>query len=96
MPDRAETRKQLNRILVVAVLDALLLIVLVYVAFVDRSDGAVSAIGPAHGLLFLLLLFLCAKGAGEGRWGWWFPAIALVPFASLAGDLKIRKDLESA
>ena len=97
--DPAQARKLLNAVLVVALLDALLLLVLLYVAFVDRSDSAVSVIGPIHGVGFIALLFLCARGAGERRWGWWFPAIVLVtggPIGSLVGDFTLRRKLPAA
>ena len=93
-PTDASTRKLLNAVLAVGIADALLLLVLLYVAFVDRSDAAVSAIGPIHGVGFLVLLGLTLKGAGDGRWGWWFPGIVLVtggPVGSIAGDLILRR-----
>ena len=77
--------------------DALLLLVLMYVAFVDRSDAAVSVIGPIHGLGFLALLYLTSKGAMEDRWGWWFPAIVLItggPLGSILGDMRLRRETE--
>jgi hypothetical protein len=36
------------------------------------------------------------SGAGEGLWGWWFPAIVVVtlgPPGSLIGDVRIRRRL---
>lgn len=98
MPDRAETLKALNQVLAVAIVDGVLFLVLLYVAFVDRSDSAVSVIGPIHGVGFLGLLFLTVKGASDGRWPWWFPAVTLVtggPPGSLLGDLKLRRDLKA-
>ena len=89
------TIRRLNLIRAVAVVDALLLVVLV-IAAVNDAEGVVNWLGPIHGVGFLALLFLCARGAGERRWGWWFPAIVVVtlgPPGSLIGDLKIRKDL---
>ena len=97
--DAASQRKALNRVLAVGVADALLLVVLLYFAFVDRSDAAVSILGPIHGVGFLVLLFLTAQGAGEKRWGWWFPAIVLVtagPLGSIVGDVKLRRELPPA
>jgi hypothetical protein len=41
-----ETRRRLNVVLAVGIADALLLVVLVYVAFIDRNEGAISIIGP--------------------------------------------------
>jgi integral membrane protein len=94
-----DTRKRLNLVLAVGIADALLLVVLMYVAFVDRSDSAVSILGPIHGLGFLLLLWLTARGAGEGRWGWWFPAVVLVtggPLGSIVGEIVLRRQLGQA
>ena len=94
--DAASRRKALNRVLAVGIADALLLVVLLYFAFADRSDAAVSVLGPIHGVGFLVLLFLTAQGAGEKRWGWWFPALVFVtggPLGTIVGDLVLRKRL---
>lgn len=98
-PDPVTTLKQLNLIRVIAILDILLLVPLVMnlVGIVD-SDAMVSVIGPVHGVGFLLLLFLCVKGAGEERWGWWFPAIVVItlgPIGSLYGEHRVRRELTS-
>ena len=90
-----ETRRALDRVRVVAVLDALLLVPLVWASLTER-ETLVSVLGPIHGVGFLLLLVLTAKGAGEERWGWWFPAVTLLtggPLGSLVGDLRIRRSL---
>lgn len=92
-------RKLLDVTLVVGILDALLLVALVYVAFIDRSDAAVSAIGPIHGLGYVILLGLTAYGARKRYWGWWFPAIVLVtagPPGTIAGDVILRRRLKTA
>jgi hypothetical protein len=89
-------RRRLNIVLLVGVIDALLLVVLVYVAFVNRSDAAVHVLGPVHGLGYLVLLGLTANGAVERRWGWWFPALVLVtggPVGTIAGDVVLRRRL---
>jgi integral membrane protein len=94
--DAADQRRALNRVLAVGIADALLLLVLMYFAFVDRSDAAVSILGPIHGVGFLILLFLTVSGAGAKRWGWWFPAIVVVtggPLGSIVGDLILRRRL---
>ncbi len=94
-----DLRRQLNVVLAVGLADALLLLVLFYVAFVDRSDAAVSVIGPLHGFGFLALLYLTGTGAVERRWGWWFPALVLVtggPLGSLIGDVTLRRRLTAA
>jgi integral membrane protein len=81
-------------VLAVGLADALLLVVLLYFAFVDRNEAAISVLGPIHGVGFLVLLFLTAQGAGERRWGWWFPVLVLVtggPLGTIAGDLVLRR-----
>jgi len=91
----AETLRRLDVIRWVALADAVLLVVLLAAA-ITEAEGLVSVLGPIHGFGFLVLLFLCVRGAGEGRWGWWFPAIVVVtlgPPGSLIGDLRIRREL---
>ncbi len=92
----ASQRRALNVVLAVGIADALLLVVLMYFAFVDRSDTAVSVLGPIHGIGYLILLYLTVSGAGAKRWGWWFPAIVLVtggPLGSIIGDVVLRRRL---
>jgi hypothetical protein len=91
-PSRAGARRLLTQVLWVGIADALLLLVLV--VFVDRSDSAVSIIGPIHGVGFLLLLAMTAAGAQRRYWGWWFPALVVVtggPIGSLAGEVVVRR-----
>jgi len=92
----AGQRRALNLVLAVGIADALLLVVLLYVAFVDRSDAAVSVLGPIHGVGYLILLYLTVTGAAAKRWAWWFPAIVLVtggPLGSIVGDTILRRQL---
>jgi hypothetical protein len=96
--DLAARRKLLNVVLAVGLADGALLVVLVYFAFIDRSDTAVHVLGPIHGLGFLALLGLAANGALQAFWGGWFPAIVLVtggPIGSLAGDAILRRRLDA-
>ena len=91
----ARTLKDLRIIRWLAIADFLLLVPLVVAAVTDR-EGVVSVLGPIHGVGFLLLLFLCVRGVGQDRWGWWFPAIVVVtlgPPGSLIGEHRIRRDL---
>jgi len=88
-------KRRLNVILVLAIVDAVLLVPLVLHKFADL-DVPVFPIGMTHGLLFIALVALCAKGAVEGLWGWWFPIITVItggPLGSLVGEIKIRRDL---
>ena len=94
--ERATTLKRLNVIGVIAIADALLLAVLLYASITD-SD-LVHVLGPIHGAGFVALVALCARGAVEKRWDWWFPAIVVVtggPPGSLIGDYVLRRKLGS-
>jgi hypothetical protein len=93
--NESTVRRRLDRIRIIAIVDAALLVLLVIAAFKD-NEGVVDWLGPVHGVGYLLLLFLCARGAAERLWGWWFPAIVVVtlgPPGSLIGDVKIRREL---
>ena len=92
-------RRLLDIVLVVGIADFALLLVLLYVARIDRSDAAVSVLGPIHGIGFLALLALTSRGALERYWGWWLPAIVLLtggPIGSLVGELVLRRRLRPA
>jgi Domain of unknown function (DUF3817) len=94
-----DVKKLLNTVLAVGIADALLLVVLVYFAWIDRSDNAVHVLGPIHGLGFLALLGLTANGALQRLWGWWFPALVLVtggPLGSIVGDVILRRRVGAA
>ena len=93
--NESTVRRRLNVIRIIAIVDALLLVPLVIAALND-NEGVVDWLGPLHGVGYLILLFLCTRGATERLWGWWFPAIVVVtlgPPGSLIGDVKIRREL---
>ena len=93
--DRATLRSRLDLIRIVAIVDGILLLVLIAAAVTD-SESVVSVLGPIHGIGYLILLFLCIRGAAEELWGWWFPALVVVtlgPPGSLIGDIRIRRTL---
>jgi hypothetical protein len=94
-PSARARRASLNLVLAVGIIDGLLLLVLLYVAFVNRNDSAVSVLGPIHGLGYVYLLYLTATGAGRGMWGWWFPGVVLItggPLGSILGELRLRRE----
>jgi hypothetical protein len=94
-PSLSDPKKLRNAVLAVGLADALALVVLLYFAFVNRSDTVVHVLGPIHGLGFLALLALTANGAAQRFWGWWFPAAVLVtggPLGSLIGEVVLRRD----
>lgn len=96
--DTNKTLRLLRLIRIVAIADFVLLIPLVLAAVGER-EGVVDVLGPIHGVGFLGLLFLCVRGVGEDRWGWWFPAIVVAtlgPPGSLIGERRIRRELVGA
>jgi hypothetical protein len=98
MNDPVTTLRRLNWVRWIAILDALLLVPLLFAA-ITNADGLVSVLGPAHGLGFVALCVLIALGALEGLWGWWFLAVTIVtlgPPGSLVGEARIRRGLRAA
>lgn len=92
-----DTTRRLNVILVLAIVDAVLLVPLLAHRFAEL-EIPVFPIGLTHGLLFIALVGLCAKGALDGLWGWWFPAITVVtggPLGSILGDIVVRRRLRA-
>ena len=93
--NNASIKRRLNVILVLAIVDAVLLVPLVLHRFADL-DVPVFPIGITHGILFIALVGLCAKGVLDGLWGWWYPIVTVItggPPGSLIGEIKIRRDL---
>ena len=96
-PAEPGVRRALDRVRAVAVIDALLLVALLWAALTHR-EGVVNILGPIHGFGFLLLVFLTVQGAGAGRWGWWFPIVTVVtagPPGSLLGEIHLRRQLQA-
>ena len=87
-------KRLLNAILAISILDFVLFVFLIIFAFIHRSDSAVHVLGPVHGIGFLIMLLLAARGANERQWGWWFPLIILVtagPIGAVVGDVILRR-----
>lgn len=95
MPDRATTLQKLDRIRLIAVLDVILLVVLLGFSFSGNERG-VSILGPIHGGVVLVLLYLTVVGVGEKRWGWLFPVTTLLPIFALLYDVKLRRQVATA
>jgi len=94
-PSVADIRRQLNIILPVAILDGLLLIPLV-LASINDDDDLIGILGPIHGIGFIILLALTARGVLKGMWGWWFTIVVVVtggPPGSIVGDIVVRRQL---
>jgi len=94
MPDRATTLKKLDLIRIVAAVDLLLLVVLVYFSrWVTDYEAGVSILGPTHGVIVVVLLYLTAVGAGEKRWGWLFPITTPIPIFALLYEARLRREI---
>jgi hypothetical protein len=88
-------KKRLLVVRIVAILDAFLLVPLVY-GFIADAEVHKELLGPIHGTGFLLLVYLVGMGAVQKLWDWWFPAIVVVtlgPPGSLMGDLIISRQI---
>lgn len=96
MPDIAVTMKKLDQIRWLAIADLVLFLALMYVAVIDRNDGAVSVLGALHGLGVLAMMYIAAVGAGEDRWPWWLVGAVIVPAAGILGEEKVRRDLAAS
>jgi len=94
----SQEMKFLNWIAVVAILDFLLLIPLVWASrWVADKHDIVSVLGPVHGFFFVILIGLCVFGTINKWWGWWFPLITLITggaIGSLIGDWIVRRELK--
>jgi hypothetical protein len=93
----ARPLRLLRLIVIVSIIDFILLIPLLVGVIIDWHDVA-PIIGPIHGLVFLYDVYLVCRGAGEGWWGWWYPAVTIVtggpPGALLGHNRAKRQALE--
>ncbi len=88
----------LNQVRWIAIVDAALLVPLLWATFTHNED-VIDVLGPIHGIGFLVLMGLVGIGALNKLWGWWFPIITLVtagPLGSLIGEWKVRKGVRAA
>jgi hypothetical protein len=93
--DGVTIRRGLRLIRWVALLDGVLLVPLVAAAL-SHAEGAVDVLGPIHGGIFLILMFLVVRGVANGWWGWWFPTLVLLtagPPGALLYELRATRRL---
>ncbi len=96
-PDSEVIRKRLATIYWVAWADLALLVVLLFGSLTNNED-IVHIFGPIHGIGFLIGLALVVRGAAEGLWGWWYPAITFIttgPPGAIYGHYRILKKLDA-
>ena len=95
-PARETILRRLRLVRWLGVADTLLLLWLMYAAYVVHDRDLVRVLGPIHGAGFLLLLAIAGVSASERLWGWWFPAAILLtggPVGALVGDWAIVRRL---
>lgn len=76
-----------------ALADLVLLIALVASSLTGQRE-LVRALGPAHGINFLLLIAIAATAVLDGLWGWWFPAAILLtagPLGAIVGERVVQR-----
>ena len=96
--EAATIRRGLRLIHWVALLDGVLLVPLL-VAALSHAEGVIDVLGPIHGGVFLVLMFLVIRGVGNGWWGWWVPTIVLLtagPPGALICEQRIARGLAQA
>jgi integral membrane protein len=96
-------KTRIGRLRIIGWLEGISLLLLVVIAvplkYVSGDPGFVRALGPIHGILFLLFIFN-ALGAGiEQRWSfrtttWKVLVACLVPFGTFYVDWKILRRLQ--
>ena len=77
----------------VAVADAVLLVVLLAASFADNEE-LVSIFGLTHGLVFILLIAVIGLGALRRMWSWWFLVATIVttgPPGALVGEVLVAR-----
>jgi len=97
-PSARGRRIALKVILGAAAVDGALLIVLLYVAVVNRNDAAVRVLGPLFGFGYIYLLYLTATGAVRGRWGWWYTGLVAItagPIGAVIGARRLQREDEA-
>ena len=95
MPDRASSIRKLDVIRAIAAVDTVMLVVLLAFSF-SGNRGGVHVLGPIHGLVVLLLLYLTGVGMAEKRWSWVFPLTTLIPVLALIYDVRLRRGVVAA
>lgn len=91
--DQELRAKVLRWILIIAIVDLLLFLPLVY-GMVSGDKTLTPIFGPLHGTGFLIEVGLTLWGASKGWWGWWYPAITFVtsgPPGALIGHGKAKR-----
>ncbi|WP_160715137.1 DUF3817 domain-containing protein [Chitinophaga solisilvae] len=95
----------IGRLRLLALLEGISLLVLVFIAvpakhFAGNPDW-VRAIGPVHGVLFLLFVFNALQAGIEQRWKfsqitWKVIVACFIPFGTFYIDYKILKPLQQS
>lgn len=92
----------IGRLRLVGFLEGVSLLLLVLIAmplkYLAGNAAWVKSIGPVHGVLFLLFVFICLSVAVEQKWSfktitWKLLLACILPFGTFYVDHAILKDL---
>lgn len=86
--------KVLRWILIIAIVDLVLFLPLVY-GVITGNKALTPIFGPLHGTGFMIEVALTGWGASKGWWGWWYPALTFVttgPPGALIGHGKAKRE----
>lgn len=91
----------LGRLRVLGFLEGVSFVLLLAVAmplkYLANSPGAVSVVGMAHGILFVLYLLAAVHAAVEYDWPWrrvaWLALAACLPLGPFVADVRLLRDV---
>lgn len=95
-------RTQVGRLRIIAFLEGVSLLLLLFIAvpmkYIWQDASMVKALGPVHGILFLLFVYGAISVGVEQRWKfaettWKVLLACIIPFGTFYVDHKILKDV---
>ena len=92
--DLALRARVLKWITIVAVIDLLLFLPLVY-GLISGNKELTPLFGPLHGTGFMIEVGLTAWGSMNNWWGWWYPIVTIIttgPPGALLGHGKAKRE----
>lgn len=93
----------IGRLRLIGFLEGLSLLILVFIAvpmkYYGNNPSLVKSVGPVHGVLFLLFVFLALQVSVEYKWKlfqttWKVMLASLIPFGTFYVDNKILKGMD--
>jgi hypothetical protein len=75
--ERLLRERVLKWILIVAIVDLILFLPLVY-GLIAGDDSFSPIFGPIHGTGFVIEVLMAGYGAAKKWWGWWYPIVTFI------------------